>query len=521
VEMPAYPTTLWELLAQRAERDPDRVLVEDDHDRTLTAGQWLRWSEQVAAGLQHRGIGEDTVVSWQLPTTIEACVLMMALARIGAVQNPIIPLLRRREVGFIVGQTGSRLLITPAVWRNFDYAAMAAEIAADTGVDTLTLTDEGLPLGDPATLPPSPAGTGEPVRHIYYSSGSTADPKGARHTDKSAMSSATGTILGYEVQPEDCIPIPFPYTHIGGMALTVASLYTRCRLLLIEIFDPKNSPSVIGHKGGTLLGSAVPFFHAYLEAQKQHGPEPLFPRLKAFSGGGAPKPPELYYEMKELFGIGIISSYGLTECPISTAGTLDDSDEDLAQTEGRVVPGVELRIVGDDGRDLAPGQEGELRLRGPQLCQGYVDSSLDADAFDDRGFFRTGDLGIVGPRGHVQITGRIKDIIIRNAENISAQEVEDVLYTHPKVADVAVVGVPDAVTGERACAVVVLAEGAGSLSLTEVVEFCREQKLANQKIPERLEIVDQLPRNALGKILKRELRSTYSDTAAAPVSGRR
>ena len=522
MEIPAYPTTLWELLARRADQDPDRVLVEDDRDRSLTAAQWLRWSEEVAAGLQDRGVTEDTVVSWQLPTTIEACVLMMALARLGAVQNPIIPLLRRREVGFIVGQTGSRLLITPALWRNFDYAAMAAEIAAASGIDTLALTtEEGLPTGNPAALPAPPPGTGQPVRHIYYSSGSTADPKGARHTDKSAMSSATGTILGYQVDPEDCIPIPFPYTHIGGMALTVASLYTRCRLLLIEIFDPKTSPLVIGRKGGTLLGSAVPFFHAYLEAQKQHGPEPLFPRLKAFSGGGAPKPPELYYEMKEVFGIGIISSYGLTECPISTAGTLDDSDEDLAQTEGRVVPGVELRVVGNDGRDLAPGEEGELRLRGPQLCLGYVDSSLDSDGFDDQGFFKTGDLGIVGPRGHVQITGRIKDIIIRNAENISAQEVEDVLYTHPKVVDVAVVGVPDPVTGERACAVVVVAEGAGSLSLTELVEYCREQKLANQKIPERLEIVDQLPRNALGKILKRELRSTYAGTSAAPVQGRR
>jgi cyclohexanecarboxylate-CoA ligase len=521
VDMPAYPTTLWELLAQRAERDPDRVLIEDDRDRTLTAAQWARRSEEVAAGLQSRGITEDAVVSWQLPTTIEACVLMLALARLGAIQNPIIPLLRRREVAFIVGQTRSRLLVTPAVWRNFDYGAMAADIAADTGVDTLTVSDEGLPAGDPSTLPPPPAGAGEPVRHIYYSSGSTADPKGARHTDKSAMNSATGTILGYEVQPEDCIPIPFPYTHIGGMALTVASLYTRCRLLLIDIFDPKSSPAVIGRKGGTLLGSAVPFFHAYLEAQKQHGTEPLYPRLKAFSGGGAPKPPELYYEMKEVFGIGIVSSYGLTECPISTAGTLDDGDEELAHTEGRVVPGVQLRVVGHDGKDVAPGQEGELRLRGPQLFQGYVDSSLDADAFDDQGYFRTGDLGIVGPRGHVQITGRIKDIIIRNAENISAQEVEDVLYSHPKVTDVAVVGVPDPVTGERACAVVVLAEGAGSLSLAELAEFCREQKLANQKIPERLEIVDQLPRNALGKILKRELRSTYSDTGAAPIASRR
>jgi cyclohexanecarboxylate-CoA ligase len=213
--------------------------------------------------------------------------------------------------------------------------------------------------------------------------------------------------------------------------------------------------------------------------------------------------------MKELFGTGIVSSWGLTEFPIATVCTLDDTDEDLALTEGRVVPGVELRVVGTDGREVAPGEEGELRLRGPQMCRGYVDPALDADAVDDRGYFRTGDLGVVGPRGHVRITGRIKDIIIRNAENISAQEIENVLYTHPKVADVAVIGVPDARTGERACAVVVPAEGAGAVSLAELAEHCRAQQLATQKIPERLEIVTALPRNALDKILKQDLRRTY------------
>jgi acyl-CoA synthetase (AMP-forming)/AMP-acid ligase II len=426
------------------------------------------------------------------------------------VQNPIIPILRRREVGFITRQTGARLLITPGVWRGFDYAAMAEDVAAEAGLDSLAVADEGLPVGDPGTLPPPPTGeVGDPVRHIYYSSGSTADPKGAKHTDRSVMNAANGTILGYQVGPDDCVPIPFPYTHIGGMAMTVVGLYTGARILLIEAFDREASPLVMAEKGATILGSAVPFFHAYIDAQRRHGPEPLFPRLKAFASGGAPKPPELYYEMKELFGIGIVSSWGLTEFPIATVCTLDDADEDLALTEGRVVPGVELRVVATDGREVGPGEEGELRLRGPQMCRGYVDPALDRDAVDDRGFFRTGDLGVVGRRGHVRITGRIKDVIIRNAENISAQEIENVLYTHPKVADVAVIGVPDARTGERACAVVVLAEGTGSLTLAEVAEHCRRRQLANQKIPERLEIVPALPRNALGKILKQELRRTY------------
>jgi cyclohexanecarboxylate-CoA ligase len=170
---------------------------------------------------------------------------------------------------------------------------------------------------------------------------------------------------------------------------------------------------------------------------------------------------------------------------------------------------VDIRVVGLDGGDVGPGEEGELRLRGPQCCKGYVDRTLDAAAFDEQGYFRTGDLGFLGPRGHVRITGRSKDVIIRNAENISAQEVENLLYEHPTIADVAVVGLPHPATGERACAVVVLEAGETQLSLADLAEFCRQRGLANQKIPERIEIVDALPRNALGKVLKRELRATY------------
>jgi cyclohexanecarboxylate-CoA ligase len=207
--------------------------------------------------------------------------------------------------------------------------------------------------------------------------------------------------------------------------------------------------------------------------------------------------------------VPILSSWGLTEFPIITYSVPEDSDDDLAFTEGRVVPGVDLRVVAPNGEDLPPGTEGELVVKGPQSIVGYVDSKLDRDAFDREGFFRTGDLGVVGPRGHIRITGRLKDVIIRNAENISAQEIEGVIYKHPKVNDVAVVGVPDPRTGERACAVVVLAEGVESLTLAELGEYCRGQQLAVQKIPERLEIVDELPRNSMGKILKQELRATY------------
>lgn len=362
--VPTYPPTLWALLEQRAAATPDRVLLEDEHGRVLTAAQWRDRALEVAAALYARGIGEGTPVSWQLPTTVESAVLLFALARLGARQNPVIPMLRRREVTFITRQTGARLLITPSVWRNFDYAGMAQEVAAEVGCEVMVVDRDGLPSGDPGDLPPPPSAEGAPVRHVYFSSGTTADPKGGMHTDFSAMSSANGLLTYTGVNEDDCVPVPFPYTHIGGMAMTVACLTVGCRMLFIETFDPVTSPQVIADHGGSVLGSAVPFFHAYIEAQKRHGSEPLFPRARGFFSGGAPKPPELHYEMKELFGVvGIISSWGLTEFPIATGCTFDDSDEDLANTEGRPVPGVELRVVSPDGNDLPAGEEGELRAR--------------------------------------------------------------------------------------------------------------------------------------------------------------
>jgi non-ribosomal peptide synthetase component E (peptide arylation enzyme) len=232
--------------------------------------------------------------------------------------------------------------------------------------------------------------------------------------------------------------------------------------------------------------------------------------VRAFPGGGAPKPPQLHYDVKkELGGVGIVSGYGLTECPIIAMNSVRNSDAQLANTEGRAnPPEAELRVIRADGALAAPGEEGELRFRGPQLFRGYLDASLDAAAFDADGFFRTGDLGRVDEDGHVVITGRTKDVIIRKGENISAKEVEDLLYTHPKVADVAVIGLPDPALGERCCAVVACKGDA--LGFAEMVAFLAGAGLMRQKIPEQLEIIAEVPRNVAGKIQKQLLRERFS-----------
>jgi non-ribosomal peptide synthetase component E (peptide arylation enzyme) len=217
--------------------------------------------------------------------------------------------------------------------------------------------------------------------------------------------------------------------------------------------------------------------------------------------------------VRETFSIaGVANSWGLTEFPVVTSPPPDGTPDVLDHTVGRPVPGVSVRVVDDSEQEVAPGQEGELRLKGPQCFLGYVDETLNADAFDAEGWFRSGDRGRIDAAGNVVVTGRIKDAIIRNAENISALEIEGVLATHPAVADVAVIGVPDPRTGERVCAVVVPAPG-GDVTIGVLADHCAAQGLSRHKSPERLELVDALPRNLTGKVLKNELRARFAKSS--------
>jgi acyl-CoA synthetase (AMP-forming)/AMP-acid ligase II len=229
------------------------------------------------------------------------------------------------------------------------------------------------------------------------------------------------------------------------------------------------------------------------------------------SGGGAAKPPEVHYEVRdEIGGRGVVHGYGMTEVPMISNGSPTDTDEQLANTDGKPVEGADVRIVTLDGHAAEPDEEGEVRVKGPMVFHGYTDPTLTADAFDADGYFRTGDLGKLRADGHLTLTGRLKDVIVRKGENISAKEIEDLLYTHPKVIEVAVIGLPDATRGERVCAVVQLAEGERALTLEEVVDFCKAAGLMTQKIPEQVEIRRDWPRAGTGKIVKKELRDEYS-----------
>ncbi|OBH83964.1 cyclohexanecarboxylate-CoA ligase [Mycobacterium scrofulaceum] len=508
--------TYWRLIADAAGAGSPRPLLADDYGRTLTARQFHDAACATAAAFAARGIGAGTVVSWQLPTTLETMVVIAALARLGAVQNPIIPLLREHEVGFITEQLSSEYLVVPELWRGFDHGALARGLAATRGFEIITVdlvtrpadAELRLPQADPGALPSPPASASD-ARWVYYSSGTTAAPKGIRHTDASVMAGATGLVEAIGITADDVDPIAFPVAHIGGAVMLAAALRTGMRLALFEVFDPPTTPFAIAAHNPTFLGTATPFFVGFLEAQRAHGDQPLFPFLRGCLAGGAPITAELGRQIREAFGLpGIANAWGLTEFPVAASPSLTATPESLDHTVGAPTRGVSVRVVGSDDAELPVGQEGELRLKGPQCFLGYADPALDLDAFDRDGWLRTGDLGLVDQDGNVRVTGRIKDAIIRNAENVSALEVENVLATHPAVADVAVIGVPDPRTGERVCAVVVAAP-AEDVSLESLVRHCHSSGLSRYKHPERLVIVEALPRNQFGKVIKKDLREVF------------
>jgi acyl-CoA synthetase (AMP-forming)/AMP-acid ligase II len=516
---------MWELVERRAAASPDRLMLVDEWDRRVTFGEFRDRAARVAAGLLDMGIGPGATVSWQLPSRIETVVLSMALARLGAVQNPILHIYRDREVAFALGQTGARHLFVPGVWRGFDFPAMAAKVAQ--GLDhpiRVETAFHALAEGDPVRLPPPPSpGEVDEVRWIYYTSGTTSDPKGVRHSDRTLVTGGRGLAIALDLTEDDRGSVAFPFAHIAGPDYLVMMLAHGCAAVMLEAFVPDAAVEVFARHGATMVGGSTAFYQAYLTEQRKAPGTKIIPSLRLMSGGGAPMPPEVFHEVGREMGITIAHGYGMTEIPMICMGSPHDADEQLANTVGKPVDGAELRIVTLDESDAPTEVDGEVRVRGPMVCKGYTDPALTAESFDDQGYFRTGDIGHLRPDGHVVLTGRLKDIIIRKGENISAKEVEDLLYQHPKVGDVAVIGLPDRERGERVCAVVETAPGQPPISFDEMVTHLKAAGLMTQKIPEQLEVVDALPRNqTLNKVLKYKLREELATkpftSGRAPVS---
>lgn len=511
-----FGNSLWELLCKRVELTPDIEIFVDDSGRRVTASDFYQRVEEMAAGLVELGLSKGDVVSWQLPTWVDSVVLAAALNRIDVLQNPILPIYREKEVGFCTKQAKSKLLIVPAEFGNFDFIQMAEGIARkNKGMEVLGVRQDEFPKGDIKNLPEPPMAPDNhedlPIRWLLYTSGTTAEPKGALHADSSIAAVSQGMSARLGCSSDDRSILAFPFTHVGGLVWLFSALQFGVCKLLTESFNPEKTVNFMTAENATIAGSGTAFHLAYLNIQRENPDEPIFPNLRFCTGGGAPKPPQLHYEIKkELGGAGVISGWGLTEVPILTMGSVNDPDDKLAKTEGRALDGVDLRVVTANGEVAPAGVEGELRTKSPQQMRSYLDESKNAEAFDEEGYFKTGDLGIIDEDGFVVITGRLKDVIIRHGENISAKVIEDLLYEHPQIQDVAAIGLADEVTGERVCVIISTPDGKETISFDDMIDFLLKAGLRKQALPEQM-ILGEISRNASGKILKQVLKDKYAD----------
>jgi acyl-CoA synthetase (AMP-forming)/AMP-acid ligase II len=506
--------TVWELVRRRGELSGDRTMLIDAQGRRLSFAGLAAEVEAVAAGLFAIGIGPGARVTWQLPTRIDSVVASMALARIGAVQNPVLHLYRDREVGAVLRQSRPEFFLVPGVWRERDFVEMANRLGAELDSPPVVVDiGDGLPTADSATLPAPPA-SGTEVRWVYYTSGTTSEPKGVQHTDQTLMAGGRGLAAALDMSPDDLGSVAFPYSHIAGPDYLLMMLAAGFGAVLVEAFVPAEAVALYRELGVTMCGGSTAFYQMFLAEQRKSPDAPIMPALRVMSGGGAAKPPELFYDVAREMGVRLVHGYGMTEVPMIAMGSPTDRDEQLAITDGAPVLGAEIHIVRANGTVAGPDEEGEVRLSGPVVCVGYTDPEVNAAAFDERGWFRTGDLGVLRADGHLRLTGRLKDVIIRKGENISAREVEEVILGHPKVAEVAVIGLPDVERGELVCAVVELTDPATPIEFAEMTGWCRDAGMMTQKIPERLEIVDRLPRNeSLNKVVKFKLREQFAPGA--------
>lgn len=478
----------------------------------------------IAGALQEIGVAKGDVVSWQLPNWWEAIALHHGILRCGGVSNPIISIYRRGEVEFILRQAETKVFVHPAEFRGFDYRAMVEQMRPDLPALRQSVVVRGETRGGIAFAELRNGGAPAPVERaatdpavLMYTSGTTSDPKGVVHPHATLVHENHGIAESWGFTGADRVFMPSPLTHVTGL-LYGAHLPAMhgTSVVLQDVWEPKAALELIERHRCTLTVAATPFLYGLTHCEDLERRD--ISSLRFMGCGGADVPPALVREAEARLSAIVARGYGSTEYPTATQGWLEDSLDSRAETDGRPAVGTELRIVDDEGAELPVGARGELHVRGPERFVGYLVPPADAEVFDADGWFATGDMARIDPSGHLTIDGRKKDIILRGGENISVKEVEDHLHAHPKIADVAIVAMPDPVMVERACAFVVIA-GDEEPTLPELTAYLRDRGLAVQKVPERLETIDELPKNLAGKVQKFKLRERIEGLLALEGTG--
>ncbi|CAN0628196.1 cyclohexanecarboxylate-CoA ligase [Burkholderia multivorans] len=512
---------------------PDRIAlsalrVEDGSMTRFTYREMAAMAERIAVGLVRLGVGRNDVVSAQLPNWWEFTLTYLACSRIGAVMNPLMPIFRERELSFMLNHSRSKVAIVPKRFRGFDYEAMlnslkgslpalahVVVVGGETGGQPGANSFEALLSGPPWEQAPDAHAIltrhrpgPDDVTQLLYTSGTTGEPKGVMHTANTLMSNIVPYAESMRLDGDDVVLMASPMAHqTGFMYGLMMPVMLRATAVLQDIWQPGAALDLIRGEGVTFTMASTVFLTDLAAAVKETGRR--VPSLRTFLCAGAPIPGPLVEQARAALGAKIVSAWGMTELGAVTLTRLDDDDERAFTTDGHPLPGVEVRIVGDDDAPLPPGSVGRLLTRSCSGFGGYLHRA-HLNATDAGGWFDTGDLASVDAQGYIRISGRSKDVIIRGGENIPVVEIEALLYRHPAIAGVALVAYPDERLGERACAVVALRPGE-HIELPDIVEFLKSHHVAMQYIPERLWLVDALPVTPAGKIQKFRLRDALRE----------
>lgn len=502
---------------------PSRVAIIDCRDnapeRQFSYGELDQVSRRIAANLVRLGVRRGDVVSFQLPNGWEFVALHLACLRAGAASNPLMPILRQRELSFMLANARSAVVVAPAVFRGFNHAAMLRELRpalphlrqiAIVGENGAESFDQVLLVPCDAPLP-EPMGPDEVVQ-LLYTSGTTGMPKGVMHSSNTLMANARRFIAGLGLNDSDRVFMGSPLAHQTGFLYGMwLPILLRASVTLIDLWNGDRAWSRIQAHRCTFTMASTPFLADLLASHAAPPAEQV--ALRLFVCGGAPIPRSLAERAASSLGLRVASVYGMSENGAITVTPPDAPAEKAFNTDGCPLPGVRVRVVDAEGRDLPTGEEGRLLLHSPSNFLGYL-GRPEAYGMDADDWFDSGDLARLDTDGYVRITGRSKDIIIRGGENIPVVEVENLLYRHPAVMDAAVVGLPHPRLGETGCLFVTLRPGL-QLDFVGMKQYLEASGMTRNYWPERLEIIEAFPRTASGKIQKFQLREQAKVLAGA------
>lgn len=512
--------TINDFMAQAMRNCPDKpaiVAYRSDRDQPtrLSYAQLEQHVLSIARSFTRMGIGPADLVTFQLPNWWEFIAVSLACARVGAVANPVMPIFRQRELKFILDFGESKLFIVPKQYKGYDYEAMAHDLLPTLQCKPQLVVVDGSGsdsfqnalLSDTSTALPDTTLQANDVNLLMYTSGTTGEPKGVMHTSNTLFSNLRGFIQAYHLDADAVILGASPMAHLTGFGyLAMIPLILNGTTVLQDVWEPKQALQLIHDESVSFSMASSPFVADLCAAAEAGGP--VSDRFVNFCCAGAPIPPVVIEKARNILGLSVSSAWGMTECGAVTVTEPERSGEKSGSTDGKPLPGIEVKIVDASGKVLPTGQTGFLLVRGNSMFGGYL-KRPHLNATDADGWFETGDMAYLDDEGYIRINGRSKDIVIRGGENIPVMEIENLLYKHPAVLVVAIVGYPDARLGERACAFVTVRPG-HEFSLQEMTRYLSDCKVARQYHPERLELMEDLPKTPSGKLQKFKLREAAS-----------